>query len=997
MNLGRIEKPGTMPTVLSAELYGVNITEGQLLRSDMVKSDVAGITAYHAKYFAYELTRQSASEGIERISSSLFDALVDLNPHQIEAALFAMRSPLSHGVILADEVGLGKTIEAGLVLCQRWAEHKRHLLVICPASIRKQWALELTEKFNLPVLILDSKASSGLVKVGTIEPFDVQAVVICSMNYAARMAASIEAIRWDLVVIDEAHKLRNVYRPSNKTGKAIACAVHEAPKVLLTATPLQNSLLELYGLSTIIDENYFGGLDAFREQYTKQDADLKDLRQRLAPLVQRTLRNQVSEFIRYTERRAMTFPFTPAAEEQKLYDAISSYLVREDTYGIPKKQRRLVTLILRKLLASSSHALAGTLDTIGQRLRDMEAGLPVSDSIAERLIENEELEDLVDEEPSENQQQSDGVAEAQDSAPIDRAKLHAEIAEVDQYARWAHSIGIDTKTRTLLVALKDGFAEMDRVGARHRALIFTESRRTQDYVKSFLEANGFAGKVIRFNGSNNGPEERAIYDRWVKINAPLGRSSANRAIDSRLSLIDEFRDHAEIMVATEAGAEGVNLQFCSLVINYDLPWNPQRVEQRIGRCHRYGQKHDVVVINFLNQKNEADKRVLELLEQKFSLFSGLFGASDEVLGTIESGVDFERRILDIYQSCRAPTEIDTAFDALQAELEETIKARMDDARHQLLENFDEDVHARLRVNLGEAREQLDRVGKLFWSLTHYELADWATFDDSALTFELQRSPVDGVKAGTYSLISKDKLNVTGDYLYRLSHPLGEYCLEQGELGSTPPAELTFDVSHHKTHITVLETLEGHAGWMVLEHLGIDSLQHEDHLLFSAIDDDGHTLDQETCERMFRCAVQTSPLSDGVTDESHLRAEADQHARATLQRSMEQNDRYSQEEQDRLDRWAQDQELAAEQAIKETKAQIRAVERQARQATTVEEKHALEEKVAQLEEKKQRQRHELFDVEDAISEKRKQLIEALRRRMDQKATRTTLFTVRWRVE
>src|SRR5512135_3009284 len=124
-----------------------------------------------------------------------------------------------------------------------------------------------------------------------------------------------------------------------------------------------------------------------------------------------------------------------------------------------------------------------------------------------------------------------------------------------------------------------------------------------------------------------------------------------------------------IMIATEAAAEGINLQFCSLVVNYDLPWNPQRIEQRIGRCHRYGQKHDVVVINFLNAKNEADQRVHELLEEKFNLFTGLFGASDEVLGSIESGVDFERRILDIYQQCRTPTEIDAAFQTLRKELD----------------------------------------------------------------------------------------------------------------------------------------------------------------------------------------------------------------------------------------------------------------------------------------------------------------------------------------
>ncbi len=120
----------------------------------------------------------------------------------------------------------------------------------------------------------------------------------------------------------------------------------------------------------------------------------------------------------------------------------------------------------------------------------------------------------------------------------------------------------------------------------------------------------------------------------------------------KAALVEHFRDDAEILVATEAAAEGINLQFCSLVVNYDLPWNPQRIEQRIGRCHRYGQQHDVVVVNFINKNNEADQRVYQLLSEKFQLFDGIFGASDEVLGTIESGVDFERRIAEIYQTCR---------------------------------------------------------------------------------------------------------------------------------------------------------------------------------------------------------------------------------------------------------------------------------------------------------------------------------------------------------
>ena len=297
-------------------------------------------TAYHAKYFAHELTLRRPA-GLDRLSASLFNATVDLNPHQIDAALFALQSPLSKGVILADEVGLGKTIEAALILCQHWAERRRRLLVVCPASIRKQWSLELEEKFNLPTTILDSIGYRRAQAGGNPAPFLADGIVITSLNFASTMQADVRAVPWDLVVIDEAHKLRNAYRPSNQMGQRLRWALEERRKVLLTATPLQNSLLELFGLSTVIDEHIFGDVGSFRSQYMRQDSDLKELRDRLAGFCKRTLRNQVTEYIQYTERRPLTRPFQPTDDEHKFYEAVSAFLLREDTYSIPVRQRAL--------------------------------------------------------------------------------------------------------------------------------------------------------------------------------------------------------------------------------------------------------------------------------------------------------------------------------------------------------------------------------------------------------------------------------------------------------------------------------------------------------------------------------------------------------------------------------------------------------------------------------------------------------------------------------
>ena len=962
------------------------------------------LTPHHAKYFAHDLTRR-ASGGLDRLSMSLFDAAVDLNPHQIEAALFALQSPLSKGVILADEVGLGKTIEAGIVLCQLWAERRRRLLVIGPASIRKQWALELQEEFNLPAVVLDARAYREARREGR-DPLHPGAVVILSFHFAHRLREELRSVAWDLVVIDEAHKLRNAYRVSNKVGQGIRWATEDCRKLLLTATPLQNSLLELYGLSTLIDERLFGDVNAFRAQYASAGSNLDALRQRLATFCKRTLRNQVMEYIRYTERRPLTRPFRSTDDEHALYEAVSGFLQREDSYALPKRQRHLTALILRKLLASSSTAIAATLDTLRARLETLRDERVLSDpELAEQLVEAEELEEeLLDEILG-----ADDLTDAETaSPPIDRGKLRGEIDALKSLAEWARRVGVDTKSRALLTALEIGFEQMGTTGAARKALVFTESRRTQEYLKSYLESSGYRGKVVLFNGTNGGPEATAIYERWVERNRETGRVSGSRAVDARTALIEHFRDEATILLATEAAAEGINLQFCSLVVNYDLPWNPQRIEQRIGRCHRYGQKHDVVVINFLNERNEADRRVLELLTEKFNLFSGVFGASDEVLGTLESGVDFEQRILAIYQECRTPEEIDAAFRALQAEMDEQIRSRLADTRRTLLEHFDEDVHQRLRLQLADAKAQLDRVGRRFWELTRFMLAERARFDEAELAFDLDRPPQEDIARGRYHLISKSRPHAVSEgsddetrepsrFLYRLSHPLGEHVVERAKALDTPAAAIRFDVTHHPTKLSVVESMRGRQGYLTLTRLTVDSYDREEYLLFSGFQDDGVALDQETMEKLFLCAGRV--CGDATPTETiarRLEAESERHARATISRSLEQNSRHFHEAREKLERWADDMLLSAEKALGDTKEQIKALRRQARQAATLEEQHQIQAKIQKLERQQRRQRQEIFQVEDEIMEKRDALIDALERRLTQQTATAELFRIRWAV-
>jgi len=651
---------------------------GSQVASSRTRAQRASLTPFHQRVAAEALTARSGA-GTSRLAPALAHSSVDLNPHQIEAAAFALAALPTGGAVLADEVGLGKTIEAGMVLAQLAAEGKGRAIILVPASLRAQWRDELIQKFGLEADLVDGDSVRAAAKAGhRLNPFDTGRIVICSHPFAAIHAAEVERIPWDVAVIDEAHRLRNAYRRDHRTGQALRKALRKCPKLLLTATPLQNDLMELLGLAAFIDDALLGTEDAFRLQYATGELTedkAADLKARLAPVVVRTLRRQVREYVKYTARRSCVEDFAPSAEEQALYDRVSDYLRRDDTYGIPLARRALFLLVYRKILASSTFALASTLDRLADSL-DVKLAGAEAEADADQLLDlhgfEEEAEELFDD---------GGPLPARPKGPQAVRKMKEELSELRECARLARSIQVNAKGEALVRGLDRTFTVAKACGWPEKAVVFTEFRRTQEYLARLLEKRGYS--VTCLSGDVSGAEKRQ-------------------------ALVNEFRHKTQILLMTEAGAEGLNLQFCNLVVNYDLPWNPQRVEQRIGRCHRYGQERDVLVVNFLNRQNAADERLYTLLSEKLALFDGVFGSSDEVLGALGSGIDFEKRILEIYQSCRSGEEIDQAFAKLRGELDARISARFAAARTLLFERFDGEVRGKLRIAEKVAKEAVEK-------------------------------------------------------------------------------------------------------------------------------------------------------------------------------------------------------------------------------------------------------------------------------------------------
>lgn len=634
----------------------------------------------------------------------LLNAEIELNPHQINAFCAAIQALKTGGIVLADEVGLGKTIEAGLVLKYVLNTGAKKVLIALPATLRKQWEIELDEKFGLNVTILDRltvEKDYHAMKAWVEKENEVR-IILTSYDYASKFMKRFPSVKWDFVIIDEAHNLRNVFH-GTKRAKNLYELTKGIPKILLTATPLQNSLSDLHGLISFIDPRIFGSEKVFNRRFI-EGQDYTELKKELLPVLYRTLRKDVGKYMDFKKRVCITVDFHLTSEESNLYKLVNEFLKRDYLYSIPTANRGLIILVIRKLLASSSFALIETFEVLKKRLEKMYQGSKSAKAVEGFDLFWEFIEDEIDE---------SGFEEKDDEEiAIKKQKIQDEIEAVQEIINVANRVKTNAKVEALKTALQTALYQQQAEGIPQKVVVFTESKRTQKYIANELRRNGYKEKdIVLFNGDFDDPMTKEIYRAWQVRN--FRKVNHGRSVEYKHAIVDYFKNNAKILIITDAGSEGLNLQFCNTIINYDLPWNPQKIEQRIGRCHRYGQLHDVVAMNLLNIDNEADKRVYEILARKFELFEGVFGASDIALGALESGISFEKTILDIYQRCDSTSDFTKAFDKLNRQLDLNISNQVVQLRNLLLTENPEAKGEALEQTKEDIVRYLDEVE--FWS------------------------------------------------------------------------------------------------------------------------------------------------------------------------------------------------------------------------------------------------------------------------------------------
>lgn len=515
---------------------------------------------------------------------------VELYEHQLNAVRTVLQNFHGRG-ILADEVGLGKTIETGMVISEYLERGLvKKFLVLSPASLVKQWQEEFRTKFGIEM-------KTHL----EVESWDEHPYLVASLDTAkgARHRAALQACGFDLVVVDEAHKLKNQRTRNWKFVRELETRY----LLLLTATPIQNSIEELYNLIYLVRPGLLSTRKSFRAEFVQQrnrrvPRNVERLRDLVGQVMVRSRRADAN--IAFTDRKVHLVHVPLVGQEGDLYKQLDDF-IRDNYANLPyfeKGINRLTLMLLERMVTSSPQALAGTIG---------------------RLLEKGTLPPTFQEGLEKIQGHARGLV-----AP---AKFEAALKVVQ--------------------------------GAKERILIYTQFRDTQIGLAEFLEKTG--REVFRFHGG-------------LPVKAKDG-------------VVKEFAASKDgILISTDAGAEGRNLQFCRILINFDLPWNPMKVEQRIGRVHRLGQTRDVEIVN-LYYEGSIEEYVVRLLTEKIKLFTLVVGELDSILGLARTRNDLETEIMDVYMSAQDNEELDERFERLGRHFDRAYRDYdgMKDAQNRVLE------------------------------------------------------------------------------------------------------------------------------------------------------------------------------------------------------------------------------------------------------------------------------------------------------------------------
>ncbi|MEG1808210.1 MAG: DEAD/DEAH box helicase [Oscillospiraceae bacterium] len=610
-------------------------------------------TPFHAYYTARMLDSLLDDDRFVPVFAS---SDIQVYPFQIAAASFALRSPYQKGAILCDEAGMGKSHEAMLVISQKWLEGQGCILLVIPnADLLRQWTELIDRYYTVPYVVLTNRKEwSEAASDENPNAFEQSVIVITTYDFAADNEAAVSAVRWDLTVFEEASALSPVYQEDNKQAKALKRIAADSFKLLLTGTPIEKNIMDLYGLIWFIDETVLPHEREFLARYLRRPENYPELAERVRKYCFRTLRSQAKAYAKVPERILITDEYVPSQPEQRLYELLYAYINKPDKRAFPEMKQYDLALRLLSLQSSSTAAILQTIRGVIKRLETM--------------------------------------PDAQD-----------ELTQWQEIQLAAEEVKQDTKATTLMTALQRGFALMKKCGANKKAVIFTESVETQKILYALLSGEY---KTLQYNGS-------ADY-----------------------SAIQNFKEGGEILLTTDNGAKGFNLEEAAFVVHYDLPYNTLKMEQRIDRCQRLGQENDVLSLAFINKDNFSDVRKLELVNKRTLVTDGVFGVSDEVIGGFTDDLNEAFRVISERSRTKAQIESEHQQTLLQHETQN--RQLVSAAEDVLFTTFTRELADKVKLTPRYISEKAAEINAALWSIVKWFFERYNAAHDECY-FEIDES------------------------------------------------------------------------------------------------------------------------------------------------------------------------------------------------------------------------------------------------------------------
>lgn len=592
---------------------------------------------FKSPFHAFYITRLlDALPENERFIPVFASSDIKVYPFQVAASSFALRSPYQQGVVLCDEAGMGKTHESLLVVVQQWLEGKERIFIAAPnADLLQQWIDVLQIHYTVPFVVITNKEEwKQNTDAEHSNAFDQDALVLTTYSYLVEQQSAARAIRWDIAVFEEASLLSSVCEETSSQAKTLKEISENAFKILLTGTPIEKNIMDLYGLIYFIDENVLPDKETYMQRYLRKPENYPELAARVSNYCFRTLRSQASQYAKITQRILITLEYTLSAQEQKLYDMLCAYINKPDKIAFQMDVYDL-SLRLLDLMGSSTVAILHTLKGIVKRLEHVPFALD-------------------------------------------------EYRELQQMISVAEQIETDAKAKLLIKLLSKIMPILKKYGANKKAVIFTESVETQKMLYKLLRDKY---KISLYNGSAN------------------------------YSAIQDFKDSSEILLSTDIGARGFDLQVSAFVINYDLLYNTLKMEQRIDRCHRLDQDNDVLAVAFINKNNFADVRKLELVNKRFILSHGVFGVSDAVLGGFTS--DLNAAVSDFAAAARTKAQVQNDYVSTLDTNETENRQIIANAEDVLYTTFTRELAAKVKITPQYASIRAKEINEQLWELVKY--------------------------------------------------------------------------------------------------------------------------------------------------------------------------------------------------------------------------------------------------------------------------------------